>query len=443
MALHMQKNKNLSRWWLTLGCWSIALAGLFSLILVISRTPQLKTLPWMKRLFHEALVVHVDLSVLVWFLAIACMLWSIMLQGTRQFIPKLEEAALWCMGLGMAFLTLSPLDPNGEAFMSNYIPVIHSPVFFMGLSLIFCSTGLMLTKLFTSSGVYNFFTKVQCFGLHVAGLVTLVSLCAFAWSVVQIPPIIDGKQYYELAFWGGGHLLQFTHTQTSMICWWLMLFALVPAYKINNKLGYGLFALALLAIAATPIGYVKYDVTSMGHRNFFTQLMIGLNGIAPTLLMLIMLPAFWKASGERKGANRALWSSMLMSFILFSYGGVLGLMIQGQNVVIPAHYHGSIVGITLAFMGTAYLFFPKLGYAKVAGWRMAYWQPIVYGVGQIMHITGLAYSGGYGVLRKTPGGMENLEPAVRAALGFMGLGGLIAIIGGVMFVIVAWKAMRN
>ena len=71
----------------------------------------------------------------------------------------------------------------------------------------------------------------------------------------------------------------------------------------------------------------------------------------------------------------------------------------------------------------------------------AYWQPIVYGIGQIMHISGLAYSGGYGVLRKTPGEISNISLSVKAALGFMGLGGVIAIIGGLMFVVVLARAM--
>jgi hypothetical protein len=31
---------------------------------------------------------------------------------------------------------------------------------------------------------------------------------------------------------------------------------------------------------------------------------------------------------------------------------------------------------------------------------------------------------------------------VKVAMGIMGLGGVIAIVGGLMFVIVMWKAMR-
>lgn len=435
------KPKPLSRWWLLLGCWSIALAGLFSLILVIARTPQIKEMPVIDRLFHEALVVHVDLSVLVWFLTIACLLWSLMVQGTRQFMPYLEEAALISMGLGMALLTLSPLDPNSIAMMSNYIPVNHSPVFFIGLSLIFCSLALMLTKVFTTKPNESFL-PLQRYGLQVGAFVALVALCAFIWSYTQMPSVIEGDQYYEMVFWGGGHVLQFTHTQMLMICWWLLMTALLPSFTLHKKLAYVLLSVALVAALITPLGYVS-GVASSEHRQFFSDLMIGLNGQPALILAVIIAATLIKIPQERKGPQRALWSSLVMSMLLFLYGGLLAWLIQGQNVVIPAHYHGSIVGITLAFMGTAYLFFSKLGYKDVAGWRLAYWQPIVYGLGQIMHISGLAYSGGYGVLRKTPGGMHDMAPAVKAALGFMGLGGLIAIIGGLMFVIVAWKATRK
>lgn len=128
-----------------------------------------------------------------------------------------------------------------------------------------------------------------------------------------------------------------------------------------------------------------------------------------------------------------------MSVVLFLYGGFLGLLIQGQNVVIPAHYHGSIVGVTLAFMGYAYLMLPRLGYADVSGWKSAWLQPYIYGIGQIMHVSGFAWSGGYGALRKTPGG--TYEGTAQIAMGLMGGGAGLAAIGGLMFVIVVARSV--
>ena len=46
-----------------------------------------------------------------------------------------------------------------------------------------------------------------------------------------------------------------------------------------------------------------------------------------------------------------VYVATLFSIILFGSGGLIGLVIEGTNTIIPAHYHGSIVGITLACMG--------------------------------------------------------------------------------------------
>lgn len=434
--------KSLSRYWLLLGAAALAVAGLFSLVLVIARTPQIKAIPALNNLFHEALIVHVDLLVLGWFLSIPCLLWSLLSRPAKPVIPFLEEAALWSFGLGMLGIALSPLDSNGIPLMSNYIPVITSPVFFIGLSLLMCGVLLMLLRVFTASSFADSFDKPQQFALFSAALITAIAAAAFVWSHRHMPPEIDGTQYYEISFWGGGHVLQFVHTQIVMVCWLILAKAICSHFKLPTQFLYALFAVGLVAAFATPIGYL-HEVTSMEHREFFTRTMIIAGGIAPALLSLPLIAMLYNSRSARTGVNRALWSSLLMSVFLFLYGGFLGGLIQGQNVVIPAHYHGSIVGITLGFMGLAYLLLPQLGYHNVSSWKLAFWQPIVYGGGQWLHVSGLAWSGGYGVLRKTPGGMEDLPMHTKAALGFMGLGGLISIIGGFMFVIVIAKAIRS
>jgi hypothetical protein len=73
---------------------------------------------------------------------------------------------------------------------------------------------------------------------------------------------------------------------------------------------------------------------------------------------------------------------------------------------------------------------------------MAVWQPYVYGGGQLIHVLGLAWSGGYGVQRKVAGAEQALVSLEqKIGMGMMGLGGLIAVIGGLMFVVICLKAM--
>jgi heme/copper-type cytochrome/quinol oxidase subunit 1 len=142
-------------------------------------------------------------------------------------------------------------------------------------------------------------------------------------------------------------------------------------------------------------------------------------------------------------AQRPLRAALLASMLLFIAGGLIGLTISGNNVKIPAHYHGCIVGVTLALMGLVYRLLPQLGYRVVSG-RAAVAQPWVYGIGQLLHIVGLVWSGGYGVQRKVAGAEQVLSRTGEVAgMGLMGLGGLLAIVGGLMFVVVVWRAMRR
>jgi cytochrome c oxidase subunit 1 len=440
----LQLTGGLSRWWLLMGVLALAIPGLFAVVLVAGRSSDaLAALPVFEDMFTKALVVHVDLLVLVWFLSMACMLWSIAVSHTKSWFPLLEEAALICVALATLFITASAFDPSGEAHKSNYIPVIMSPLFFIGLSLFLCGITLMLCRLLTVTGAHPWFAKTEEFALFSAGLIGLIAITAFFWSYDQMPAEIDGEQYYDIAFWGGGHILQFIHTQMVMVCWLIMARAIKADFHLPEKLLYALYGIGLLSAFSAPVAYLLYEVHSSEHRQFFTNQMIYFGGIAPAIIGLLLLPMIWKTRVARHENQRAIWSALLMSIILFLYGGVLGGMIEGQNVVIPAHYHGSIVGITLGFMGAAYLLLPFFGYKDMSGTKLAFWQPIIFGLGQMMHSLGLAWLGGYGVARKTPGGLADAELSMQIATHIMRWGGLLAVIGGVMFMVVIWKAVRG
>ena len=72
-----QRVRRLSTGWLLLALASLVVGGLLTVVIVLSRTPFIQnTLPWLD-LFHTALVVHVDMTVLVWFLSMAGVFWSI------------------------------------------------------------------------------------------------------------------------------------------------------------------------------------------------------------------------------------------------------------------------------------------------------------------------------------------------------------------------------
>lgn len=430
-----------ARGWLLLGAVALVGSGLFSVLLVLARTPYVQRLVPGLDLFHAALVVHVDLSVLVWFFAVGGMLWSL---NSRAAAGRWSRAALALAAAGTALIALGPVA-GGAPIMSNYVPVLDGPVFLAGLAVFAAGTALaMVTALLAPGrvGVVMDGAAAMRTGLNAAAVTTLVALGAFAWSFASVPSGLEGKAYYELVFWGGGHVLQFTWTLLMLVAWLWLAEAGGLSLPLKPRVAVSLFAAALAFVWVTPVSYALHDVASVEHRRLLTWAMRAGGGVAVGPFAIAILIAFRR---DRRGTDRAraLRAALAMSKLLFLAGGLIGFFIRGSTVTIPAHYHGCIVGVTLAFMGLAYHLMPRLGLGEPS-WRLALWQPVVYGAGQLMHIAGLMWSGGYGVQRKVAGGAQVLGSMQEVAgMALMGFGGLVAIIGGVLFLLVVAGAIRR
>ena len=426
--------------WLWLGIMALLGSGLFSVLLVLSRTPYIQDIiPWID-FFHTALVVHVDLSVLVWFLAFGGVLWS--LNSTPRFI-FLGWAALAFAGLGAALMLVVPFLGPGNPLMSNYIPVLQTPLFMVALLCSGLGFSLLALRGMTANapvGLYMESAGALRFGLNTAVVSAAMAVLAFAWSYLAIPDTMTGKAYFELLFWGGGHMLQFTYTLLMLVAWLWLASSSGVRLPLSPRVVSILFLFGLIAVFTAPLIYYSNPVVSAEHILFFTWLMAYGGSLAPVPLGLAILYGLLRspsAPASQLPLRSALWTSMF----LFGIGGGIGFLIQGSNVTIPAHYHGSIVGVTLAFMGMTYDLLPRLGYAR-PDVKLATIQPYVYGGGQLLHVLGLVWSGGYGVQRKVAGAEQGLDGIEKiAAMGLMGFGGLVAIIGGLMFLVIVLATM--
>jgi heme/copper-type cytochrome/quinol oxidase subunit 1 len=246
--------------------------------------------------------------------------------------------------------------------------------------------------------------------------------------------------YYEVLFWGGGHVLQFSWTLLMLVAWLALAEATGARVPLSPRVVTLLFGIGLAAAFITPAIYLAYDVGSVEHHRLLTWLMQFGGGLAIPPVALAVLWACVRHS-RIEADQRPLRAALLTSIVLFGIGGVIGFFIHGSNVKIPAHYHGSIVGVTIALMGLAYLLLPALGFARPSA-RLATLQPYLYGGGQLLHVIGLVWSGGYGVQRKVAGSEQVLHSTQEIlGMGLMGLGGLIAVIGGVLFVFVILEAI--
>lgn len=443
LAVAGGERRALAAAWLWLAIAALAASGVFSILLVAARAPFLQPLlPTTVDFFRVALVVHVDLAVLVWFGSFAGVLWSI--AGTERWLP-LAWAAFGLAVLGTVAMSAAPFVDPGAPVMANYVPVIDSALFLWGLIVFGIGFGLASLRALAvpqKVGARLAPDGALRFGLNTAAVAAAMALLALAWSWTALSPALEARTYYELLFWGPGHVVQFCWSLLMMVAWlWLATLsgARVP---LSPRIVVLLFAIGLVAVFATPAIYLAWDVASVEHQKLFTWQMRFGGGLAIVPIAIAVLIGLARAAPVAP-SERPCRAALVASLVLFSAGGAIGFLIKGSDVRVPAHYHGCIVGITLALMGLTYALLPRLGYARPLP-RLATWQPMLYGGGQLLHIAGLVWSGGYGVQRKVAGAEQVLRtPSEVAGMALMGVGGLIAVIGGLAFALVVLRTLRR
>ena len=266
-------SRRLASAWLLLGMASLVGAGLFAFLVVLSRTPYIQDVfPWID-FFHTALVVHVDLSVLLWFLAFAGMLWS--LNSSSRFLGIGWLALVLAAG-GAAMVALSPFIDTGKPLMSNYVPVIQSTFFFMGLIVFAVGISLLALRSMIAMPSANLWRGGEGsirIGLSTASISLLFALAAFGWSYLITPKALDSILYHDVLFWGGGHVLQFTYTLLMSAGWLWLADACGAKIPLTPRVASFFFILGLLPVFYVPIIYLSYNGVMGDHMGQFTLLM--------------------------------------------------------------------------------------------------------------------------------------------------------------------------
>ncbi len=416
--LNIQDNAPLCRKWMFLAVCALACSGLLSIIVIFLRLPFISSLvPSAQYIFDNALVIHVNLSILVWMCSIISLLLIINLQNTNSWFNF-----SWVLStLSMLLMFISAFVPNTEVIKSNYIPVLQNKLFLLGLSLFIASILINAVLAYMSKKEVSFLSVGQI------GLVIILvsSFLCFVLAYNNMPADIyhsDKNLFYEYLFWGGGHLLQFAFAQGMFLVYLIISDVSLAS---NNKITIlPLFINTVLAVGA-PFVYFFYSVDSAELIQFFTWHM-RIAGAALPCFLIILVYRNIKTLLSNKG------NYLLHSFVLFIYGGMLGVLAIEGNVTIPAHYHGSVVGITIAFMNFIYWLLPKLNFKEVKN-SIVKLQIYAYSIGHFLHITGLVWLGGYGALRKVAD-LPSIS-SMLARICFI-TGGAISVIGGMLFVII-------
>ena len=422
--------------WLCLAVASLVGAGLFAGLVAMARTPWVQELLPGGEYLHGALVAHVVLSVVVWFLAFQGSLWALAEGGQRAhgISGRLAWAGFWAAVLGTAVLMIPAFLGWGHPVLANYVPVLTHPAFLAGLFLF--GTGMGLAA-FHALRVHLRAPRPLSFwssGAAVSAGLVLVALVCFGLAALRVPPGTPSWMAAEHLAWGGGHVLQFASTAAMAWVWLILARWTLDEPVLRDPWAKAVLAFYLVFALPAPLLYLGDASTA---REGFTLLMA--MGLGPgtgilALAVILALHRRWR-SPEGLPWGDPGFAGLVLSLAVFGLGGILALGIRGSNVVVPAHYHGVIGGVTLAFMGLSYHLLPRLGRNV---WRqgLARVQPYLYGSGQALFVLGLFWAGLHGVPRKTFGAAQGLHQADQVVgMVLMGLGGLVAILGGIAFIL--------
>lgn len=413
--------------WAVLALGALGASTLFAVILVFARTPFLGL---GAEYFRTALVLHVDLAVVVWFLSVACALWMMASPPSGGLARRMVFVA-WAASLsGVLLMLAAPLIGDPLPILANYVPLLDSPIFIAGVVMYFAGVGLcallslgsMISARLVRATTVNFepwhgFVAGAMVSLLIALLVFVLALAADAETLTMDDRI-----------WGGGHVLQVVHTLMLMAAW-------LSLARVNPGIFWiaGLLGFALLAPLADLWLAIVHPAGSVTYRQGFTEVMRWLTWPAPVVLAIWVVHAYrrqWAVQGRGSEDIPAL-----ASVALFVMGCLVGASIRGETTAIPGHYHGTVGAVTLIYMVWGRVLLRERGLALPLSWWWR-WQPLIYAGGIALLVLGLAWAGWLGVPRKSPHA-DGIVDGVRysLAMGLAGTGGLLATLGAGLFVL--------
>jgi cytochrome c oxidase subunit 1 len=440
-----------ARHWLALALGVLVIAGVFSLVVVIGRMPPFDRWVTDPLFFKRGLVVHVNLALVAWFYSFVAALLFLLPAPTRVGWVARRSALLGAAGVTMMLLAAGM--PGTQPVLSNYIPMIDHWLFGVGQVVFGCAVvaSFLGRRLLPGSGRRKPFLEVPAAaqsGLRAAAFALLLAAITFAVSWSNLPPGVAADVRYEVLVWGGGHVLQLACSVAMISVWLILLRSVLGESPVSGRAASLLFGAMVTPWLVSPLLVAQGTWTS-SYREGFTQLMQ--LSIFPVVGIFLILcgAALVRAWRDGRISVAALGdprlSGFLVSAALTLLGFGLGAAIRGSNTMVPAHYHASIGGVTVAFMTVTYLLLGAFGFAIPTPRlrRAAAWQPAIYGLGQMVFAAGFGLAGAHGMARKAYGAEQASRGlAETIGLGVMGTGGFVAVAGGLLFlgvVIGVWR----
>ncbi|MBI5689308.1 MAG: hypothetical protein HZC55_04370 [Verrucomicrobia bacterium] len=432
-----------ARRWVGLAVGSLVIAGLLSLFVVIGRIPVISRAIADPLFFKRCLVVHVDLALVVWFYAFLSGLVAL----GRAPGGRLAQAAFAGAVGGVGAMLAGALMHGAAPVLANYVPVIDHPLFLGGLAAFFLGTLFFLLDALGRPAVAGPGRPPAdaVTGWQAAAVAYVLAGATWVATRAALPEGLETWTRFEFAAWGAGHVLQVANAAAMLGVWLWLLERAAGRPVLSARAARGVFTVLLAPHFAMPLLTARGALHPLYHDGA-TQLMRW--GIFPVVAAMLILGVrhLRRPAGPAPAGLAALArAGFAASAGLTVLGLVLGACIRSSTTLVPAHYHASLGGVTVAFMTAAYLVAAAIrpagvGRLAAAGRRQLVW----FGAGQSVFALGFGLGGLYGLGRKAYAAEQQVRSAGEyAGLAVMGLGGLIATAAGLWFLFLILREMRG
>lgn len=459
----------------------LAIGGILALLIALTRWQWVHLLP--ANTFYELLATHGMAMLIFWilFFEVAGLIFaSTILLSARMVAPIVGWIAYAMMLSGSLVAMWLMLTGRATVMFTSY-PPLQAPSTYYGAVLVFAVGAII--------AVVHFFVNIVAarrrgdvgtlplftFALMAAAILALWSLAAgaaaliptFLWSLGLIGAPDPGV--YRLLYWGLGHGAQQVNLAAMIGIWYALASITVGAKPVNEGLSRVAIVLYVLFIQMGSMHHLLADPgIAPWVRNLNTSYFM-YAAVMASLIHAFSIPAAVELAVRERGLSNGLFgwlrhvpwgnpgfSSLAVSLVLFGvFGGISGVIMGGpqanllahNTLIVPAHFHMTVVaGTTAAFMGISYYLVPLIFQRQLMLPAIVKAQPWVYGVGMTVLCVGMGLAGHWGLPRRHwdvtfsssgPLGVNLLagsaEPSIFLAI--MGIGAIIAVTGGAMFVL--------
>jgi cytochrome c oxidase subunit 1 len=458
----------------------LMVGGILGLLMVLTRWQAVHLLDaeW----FYRLLTLHGIAMLVAWiiFFEMAVLYFaSAVVLSSRLAAPWAGWLQYILMLVGAAIVTVQILLGNADVMFTSYVPLKASHWYYLGIilfavgAIIGCIVFFATLVVAKHEKTYQGSLPLVTFGAAAAAIIAITTLAhgaivfipTWLWAAGLIP-MMDPESY-RLIFWGFGHSSQQINVCAMVAIWYMLGTLTVGAKPVNEKVSRVAFVLYILFINIASEHHELVDPgLSAAHKTWNTGYFMHLAVLA-SLIHAYSVPAQIEVALRKKGytkgtfewLKKAPWgnpgfSALVLSLIGFGFlGGITGVVygteqlniINHNTLRIPGHFHATVVaGTTLAFMGVTYYVLPLMFRREVIFPSIAALQPYVFGIGIMTFSTSMMFAGGFGVSRRQwdMTGVEapfqvNFDAIVDMTMAVVGISGVLAVVGGAMFVLLA------